>query len=150
MFQSEFDQFKALMSDLCTAFNRPYTDDVVRVFWEALKGYPLAQMRVRMKVAAGTLKKFPTPLDLTPEPEPPRHDPGEQSIFDQLADFALRTKPLTPRQWRGWTFIYRGNSGGPGIKPSADFAVTGLIIPPDGDAPGYRIMVEDMQLEYAA
>lgn len=150
MFQSEFDQFKALMSDLCTAFNRPYTDDVVRVFWDALKPYPFAQMRVRMKVAAGTLKKFPTPQDLTPAPEMKRQDTAEKSTMDLLSEYALRSKPLTRNQLRGWTFIYRGQSGFPGVPPSADYAVTGLIIPADGDYPGYRIMVRDMELEVAA
>lgn len=77
------------------------------------------------------------------------HD-ASPSMMDLLSAFALRTKPLTFRQLRGWTFVYQGHAGYAGCPASHDYAVTGMVIPPDGEAPGYRIMVNDMQLEHAA
>ena len=70
-----------------------------------------------------------------------------------LTDFVLRNRTLTPVQQRmPWKYLYRGDSGTPGEKgrrPSADYAVTGVEVPADGDAPGYRVMVIDMQAEAA-
>lgn len=77
------------------------------------------------------------------------HD-ASPSMMDLLSDYALRSKPLTFRQLRGWTFLYQGHSGYAGCPASHDYAVVGMVIPADGDAPGYRIMVTDMQLEHAA
>lgn len=67
--------FGALMQDLCLAFNRPYTTDLSRVFWEALKYVSLPEVRRACESARSNLKKFPTPRDLIPErraaPPPP-------------------------------------------------------------------------------
>ena len=74
------------------------------------------------------------------------------SVQDNLADFAVRTlgARLTPKQLRGpWTYVGKRfdaivSSGkmvvGHGLE------ITGLIIDADGDAPGYRIKVEDMHV----
>lgn len=67
--------FGALMQDLCLAFNRPYTTDLSRVFWESLKYVSLPEVRRACEAARTNLKKFPTPRDLIPErraaPPPP-------------------------------------------------------------------------------
>lgn len=65
--------FGALMQDLCLAFNRPYTTELSRVFWEALKHYPIFDIRRSCDAARSNLKKFPTPRELAPErrPAPP-------------------------------------------------------------------------------
>lgn len=75
------------------------------------------------------------------------------STQDRLCEFAVKNKSLTRAQLAApWTYLYRGFPGlggdpkDPRSHASADFAVTGVIIPADGDAPGYRVMVEDMQL----
>lgn len=77
------------------------------------------------------------------------HD-ANPSMMDLLSDYALRTKSLTQRQLRGWTFLYRGHSGYAGCPASHDYAVSAMVIPADGDQPGYMIRVEDMQMERAA
>lgn len=57
------------MRDLCAAFNRPLNDDLVRVYWEALKGFPLPQIRSGVKKAAANEPKFPPPYKLRPAEE---------------------------------------------------------------------------------
>lgn len=59
--------FGALMQDLCLAFNRPYTTDLSRVFWETLKHVSLMDFRRACDSARVNLKKFPTPRELIPE-----------------------------------------------------------------------------------
>ncbi len=82
-----------------------------------------------------------------------RPDMSGPSMQHQLAEFAATYKPLTRAQRAApWTYLYRGHPGyggdpkDPRNQASPDYAVTGVVIPADGDAPGYRIMVEDMQL----
>jgi hypothetical protein len=62
---------------------------------------------------------------------------SEASMHDRLGDFVLKHRSLTFNQLRGWEFKYRiGDDGFP--------VTTALVIPADGDKPGYRITVEDM------
>jgi hypothetical protein len=73
------------------------------------------------------------------------------SVQDQLVDFVLKNRELTPFQVRmPWTFLYRGHAGFAGTKASPDYAVTGVMIPADGEYPGHRVMVYDMQLQSVA
>jgi hypothetical protein len=70
--------FETVMQDLCLAFNRPYTPELSRVFWDSLKHLHIADVRRSADSARKNLKKFPTPKDLTPEraaaPPPPPPD----------------------------------------------------------------------------
>jgi hypothetical protein len=67
------------------------------------------------------------------------------SVQEQLRDYVLRAKRLTPAQLRApWRDIYTGNG-----RTGEGLVVTGVVVPPDGDAPGYRVMVIDMQSEAA-
>lgn len=80
MFREDAEAFRATLADLCIAFNRPITDDLVRVYWESLKHLHIADVRRSAESARKGLKKFPTPKDLTPErvvaPPPPKRDDG--------------------------------------------------------------------------
>lgn len=86
-----------------------------------------------------------------------RHAKAQQqrsgpSPAERLGDYVLRRygSLLTPTQLRRpWTYIGRSfdaptASGkmvsGHGIE------ITGVIVPADGDAPGYRVMIEDMDV----
>jgi hypothetical protein len=60
------------------------------------------------------------------------------TIQEQLVDFVTRTKALTPNQLRGWQFLYAG--------PRGAAECTGVVIPADGDQPGYHVTVEDMHM----
>jgi hypothetical protein len=67
MLSQDAQAFETLMQDLCLAFNRPYTPELTRVFWESLKHVHIAEVRRNADAARKTLKKFPTPKDLTPD-----------------------------------------------------------------------------------
>lgn len=69
-------------------------------------------------------------------------DPNAPSMQERLKDFVLRTKSLTrDQQWRPWTYLYTGN-----VRSGENSAVTGVVVPADGEHPGYRVMVADMQI----
>lgn len=67
MRSEDADQFRGVMEDLCVAYNRPCTDAVIRVFWDALKWahiYDVRRMAIKHRDSS---KKFPSPRDLAPE-----------------------------------------------------------------------------------
>lgn len=59
--------FGVVLQDLCTAFNRPYTPDVTRVFWESLKHISLGEVKALAAKHRLHGKRFPTPKELSPE-----------------------------------------------------------------------------------
>lgn len=76
------------------------------------------------------------------------------SMQDRLASCVLMHRSLTPAQIRGpWRYEYRGHpgfGGDPkkhGSRPSPDYAVVAVVVPADGEHPGYRVTVEDMQMD---
>ena len=61
------EAFATIMQDLCTAYIRPYTAEISRVFWESLKWAHLLDVRRMAAKHRDNSKKFPTPSDLMPE-----------------------------------------------------------------------------------
>ena len=120
------DQYGDLPSqDWCTVIDHTSNDDLVAV---------LVQVRQQHVTFPPTLPEFAA---LVKEVRLPRSN--APSIAEQLAEFAARTYSLTPTQLRGpWTYLYRAAAG--------QLVVTGLVIAADGDHPGYRVSVEDMQM----
>jgi hypothetical protein len=156
VYQTDFDAFKKTVNDLCVSVNRPFNDDLVRVFWDDLKAVPLGQVQFRAKLLRTTGKTKFTSNDLRPEPEAVVHRPvdGGPTVEDRLTAFVLRNYSLTPAQLRGpWSFLGKFFDG---LDPSGKMRhnhgceVTGVVIPADGDSPSRRVMVEDMQLDAAA
>jgi hypothetical protein len=120
------DQFGDLPTqDWCTVIDNVSNDDLVAV---------LVLVRERHVTFPPTLPEL---VALVKEVRLPRlHAP---SIPEQLTDFVTRAYALSSTQLRGpWTFLYRLAGGHP--------VVIGLIIDADGDKPGYRVTVEDMQM----
>lgn len=73
------------------------------------------------------------------------------TVQERLADWVVRNRTLTRNQLRmPWSWIGSGDARnrGPG-KSDPNFQIVGVIVPADGEHPGYRVMVEDMQLEGA-
>lgn len=159
MYQHEFDSFKSLISDVCTAFNRPFTDDLVRVFWEALKPYPLQRVRWRIKFHIGHSKKFPAPIDLRPEDESkPQRSFTEKNSHpnDDLVSFVLRNYPLTPHQiampWNHLGKFFDAPDLTGQMRKDHGVEFTGVVIPacPFTGASGFRVMRQDMAIGEAA
>lgn len=59
-------RFENLLKDLCTAFDKPFTDDRVRVFWDVLKGAPYEYVATAIKNRIHEGGKFPQPFELKP------------------------------------------------------------------------------------
>lgn len=87
-----------------------------------------------------TLPQFE--VALKPPAEPNKQ---EKSIQTQLREFVCRSYTLTMRQmYLPWTDICDR-------KPwQSECNVIGVIVPADGDAQGYRVMVADMQAQVRA
>lgn len=82
--------FETLMQDLCLAFNRPYTQRLTLVFWEALKHMHMGEVRRACESARKNLKRFPAPRELIPERRlPPRVQiPGPADSMSRWASAA--------------------------------------------------------------
>jgi hypothetical protein len=76
MYQTDYDDFKKTIADLCVAVNRPFNDDLARVFWEDLKGCHLSAIRERSKYLRACGKTRFTSNDLRPERENPQAVPA--------------------------------------------------------------------------
>ena len=130
MYQSEFAAFQSLIADLCEAFNRPLKDDLVRVFWDALKEFPLQQIKARMRIHIATCKKFPNPSEIRPAQEQQAAPTGPHPV--NVLEDHMRTLGLTDAQV--WGVRYIGNRS----------QITGVEIPmPDGDG-HFRVMLRDI------
>jgi hypothetical protein len=131
VYQSEFAAFQGLIGDLCEAFNRPLKDDLVRVFWDALKEFPLQQLKSRVRIHIATSKKFPSPADLRPAPFQPASGPTGPHPVTVLEDH-MRAMGLTDGQLHGVSYIGNPNQ------------ITGVEIPlPHGEG-RFRVMLRDI------
>lgn len=62
------------------------------------------------------------------------------TMQERLMEFVVRTKHLTGGQLStAWTYVGTGDA-----HTGEGFVITGVVVPPDGSIPGYRVMVEDM------
>lgn len=129
MYQSEFASFQGLMVDLCEAFNRPLKDDLVRVFWDALKEFPLPQIKARVKIHIATGKKFPSPSDLRPAQEQAKAV-GPHPVT-MLEDY-IRGMGLSDAQIYGVQYIGNVNQ------------ITGVQIPTIDGRGHFRVMLRDI------
>lgn len=120
------DQFGDVPSqDWGTVIDNVSNDDLVAA---------LVLVRQRHVTFPPTLPEFAA---LAKEVRLPRvHGP---SVLEQLAEFVTRSYTLTPAQLRGpWTYLFRSDASGP--------IVTAVVVDADGDKPGYRVTVDDMQM----
>lgn len=152
VYQTDFDEFKRLLADLCVSVNRPFNDDLVRVFWDDLKAIPLGKVQFRAKLLRTTGKTKFTSNDLRPELEETVHRPAQEgpTVEDRLTIFVLRNYSLTPEQIRApWAYIGK-QFDAPDVtgktRHNHGCEITGVVIPADGEHRGCRVMVEDMQL----
>lgn len=155
MYQTDYDDFRKLLADLCTSVNRPFTDDLLRVFWEDLRAVPFGAVKARAAVLRVSGKTKFVSNDLRPSADDKPVAPiGAPSPLDLLSDFALKNYPLTPGQISGpWTW-FGEEFDAPGIDGKMRYKhgvrITGVTIPADGDRTGYRITLADLQLRGAA
>lgn len=111
----------------------------------------LLAIRQRHAVHPPTFPEFSAIIDKSK----PAIAPAGPNVCDQLQQFVLDrhhvgTSPLSPWQIAfGWNFIIHWHEGIDGtgkLVPHHVPEYLGVVIDADGDHPGYRVMVEDMQL----
>lgn len=133
---------------------RKYGTRVPRDWCEVLDGINRKRLDAVMVQVRAKHPAFPPSLgefeaivrDLDP---PVSHSTVEPTMAERLTAFVARTKPLTPAQLRAsWRVVGVGDASnrGPG-KSDPNFRIIGVIVPADGEHPGYRVMVEDMEAE---
>lgn len=120
------DQFGDQPSqDWCTLVDNATNEELVAV---------LVLVRQRHVTYPPTLPEFSALVKEVRVPRPPT-----PPVTEQLTEFVLRTKTLSAEQLQTpWTFLFQQTEVGN--------VVSGVVIPANGDAPGHRVMVEDMQL----
>jgi hypothetical protein len=87
MRSDEFDAFSVVIKDLCAAYDRPATEERVRVFWEDLRYLHLLDVKRSAEAWRRSSRKMPTPIDLKPErvAAPPPKDPIESESWSSWA-----------------------------------------------------------------
>lgn len=63
----DIGEFNLLLSRCGEIFAKPPTDEIRRVYWDALKSYPLATIREHAEKHIATAKFFPKPYELRPQ-----------------------------------------------------------------------------------
>jgi hypothetical protein len=131
----------------------------VPVDWaDAIEGLDREQLAI---VMAETKQKFPTWMPGLPEFEtlvaqvrkPAIQDTGP-SAQEQLVRFVILNRSLTGNQLRmPWDYLVERFDavphGGKNMVHNHGIRIIGVVIPADGDHPGYRVMLADMMLEAA-
>ncbi len=87
MYNAEFDAFKQTLTDLCVAVNRPVNDDLVRVFWDDLRGCNLRELQEQSKRLRREGKTKFTSADLRPTMRPAETFEPLNSSLDHFARF---------------------------------------------------------------
>lgn len=87
MRSDEFDAFAIVIKDLCAAYDRPATEERVRVFWEDLRYLHLLDVKRSAEAWRRSSRKMPTPIDLKPErvAAPPPKDPIDSEKWSSWA-----------------------------------------------------------------
>jgi hypothetical protein len=123
------EAFAKVIEDLCLAYNRPYTPEVTRVFWESLKWAHILDVKRTAQAHRDSSKKFPTPKDLAPERtrvSAPQRDPIES---EQWSQWAIAANKIL------FSVAYQGHRG---FKPMGDKLKACLVAKAD-----YVEMAED-------
>lgn len=94
MYQADADEFEKVLKDLCLSLNRPYSDDMKRVFWEDLRFVTLAQVkRQALEIRRKGNRKFIS-ADLKPPPEPEKARSTYEPFTGELAHPIIRMSAI--------------------------------------------------------
>jgi len=91
--------------------------------------------RTQHRIWPPTLGQFE---DALKPPATPKQEQGP-TLIDRLEAFSRQQHRLTMMQERKRRWLYSGRGWAPDSK------IVGVEYPPDGDVPGYRVMVQDME-----
>lgn len=92
-------------------------------------------MRTRHVSHPPSLPEFIALLEEVRKPQTPRRFMA--SRFEQLAEWVLANRPLSHAQMRGWTYLHGYSANGVEV-------LTGVMIPADGDTPGFVVKLEEI------
>jgi hypothetical protein len=110
MLREDYAPFTAVMADLCAAFDRPVTDERVRVFWETLKHVHLHDLKRSAESWKRSQRKFPTPRDLMPD-RPAAPPPKPRDDGPPMSPWAIAANKIL------FAVAYQGNRG---FRPVGD------------------------------
>jgi hypothetical protein len=140
---SDREEFKLELGKLCAGFNVPLTKIREEGYWAGFVRMSIGQLRRAVEYALSEHyleEDLPTVGKIWKihrgDAAPTSNAGHVQNPAERLCEHVMRTlgARLTPKQIRmPWTYI--GSVGG---------EITGVIIPADGDAPSYRMMLTDI------
>lgn len=97
---TDLREFNKILDQLGMLFGKPPDDEIRRVYFEALKAYPLAAIRERATDHMAKGKFFPKPAELRPAYEKPE-DGGKYPALFTEAWWSLRERTLREAFPRG-------------------------------------------------
>lgn len=97
---TDLGEFNRILDQLGMLFGKPPDDEIRRVYFEALKAYPLAAIRERATQHMAEGKFFPKPAELRPKFEK-SEDGGKYPALYTEAWWALRERVLRDTFPRG-------------------------------------------------
>lgn len=111
----------------------------------------LSEIRTKHPTYPPTLPEFDA---LVAKCKVPTQTSYGATIQEQLCDFVLRNRAMTWTQTRmPWKYIgrtFEGRNLKGEMVAHHGVEIVGVIVPADGDHPGYRVMIADMQLQERA
>lgn len=141
---SDREEFKTELGKLCAGFNVPLTKIREEGYWTGFTRMSIGQFRRAVEYALSEHyldEDLPTVGKIWKIHRGDSHPSSAagghtQNPAERLCDHVMRTfgARLTPKQIRTpWTYI--GSPGG---------EITGVVIPEDGEKPGYRVMLGEI------
>lgn len=157
MYPNEKAEFAIMLRDMCTSVDRPFDEDMLRVFWDDLEHVPFAQVQRQSKLIRASGKKRFLSSDLRPPPEERAKlnpDSDNDAIMNRIDAYILRYlwPTLSQRQrmtaGREWVYDTRDRSAprlvAMRIKPDVDHE----DCPNEVRYSGHYIKLEDCDMEY--
>lgn len=155
MYANEKPEFAKMLKDLCMSVDRPFDEDMLRVFWDDLENVPYPQIERQAKLIRASGKKRFMSNDLRPPPEERaalNPDSDNLAVIDRINAYVnrhlwnsmSRLQRLYKREW-----VFTRDKAAPrcvALRIHPD--VENEDSPSEIRYPGHYIKVEDCDLDY--
>lgn len=83
MYVPDREAFTCVMQQLGTAFNKPPTDEICAMYWNALKDLPIGTVVAHANTHMRYGKHFPRPSELRPKDDKPPKEHRADAAFEE-------------------------------------------------------------------
>jgi hypothetical protein len=101
MHQGDFDAFRTLLERLAKLYGKKLDDELVQMYWRALKDQSLTTVTERVESHIRYAKFFPKPFEIRPKDDAP--EPTPDGKFEEGEERAMRNleelRRMNPSEW---------------------------------------------------